>query len=345
MSFCRSALPSRSASNWTRFSQETSTSAEDSVSSPSAAPRRAPRPAVMVGLDAAVRAHRFGASGRLTHSHSESSFYGSNYYAALPGPGRYETNASTLDALKPLSKTRVSDWPRRYRNCRPLQGSQATASMSGVDSLLEVPSPAPGSYREPDSTFGPAVARRNYWNANFASKTARFPPTRRADDTITRHLGEREHRGFHRSPPPRHESATFPTSKAPISAVAAAAAPAPEPRPAARGPPVNVYALEGDPAELPLEQPSYLTGDGGVSFEEGGQYYARDDDGDPGPPRMTWVTPRRAPPPRSRRGEPREAAAVLLKHKGSAPSSRTTSARCGASRRSSCPAASSASRT
>ena len=186
------------------------------------APRRGerPAPAVMVGLDAAVRAHRFGASGRLTHSHSESSFYGSNYYAALPGPGRYETNASTLDALKPLSKTRVSDWPRRYRNCRPLQGSQATASMSGVDSLLEVPSPAPGSYRDPDSTFGPAVAQRNYWNANFASKTARFPPTRRADDTITRHLGEREHRGFHRSPPPRHQKrATCPTSKAPISAM------------------------------------------------------------------------------------------------------------------------------
>jgi len=172
----------------------------------------------MVGLDAAVRAHRFGASGRLTHSHSESSFYGSNYYAALPGPGRYETNASTLDALKPLSKTRVSDWPRRYRNCRPLQGSQATASMSGVDSLLEVPSPAPGSYRDPASTFGPAVAQRNYWNANFASKTARFPPTRRADDTITRHLGEREHRGFHRSLPGQDKRATFPTSKAHISA-------------------------------------------------------------------------------------------------------------------------------
>ena len=257
-----------------------------------------PAPAVMVGLDAAVRAHRFGASGRLTHSHSESSFYGSNYYAALPGPGRYETNASTLDALKPLSRTRVSDWPRRYRNCRPLQGSQATASMSGVDSLLEVPSPAPGSYNDPESTFGAAVARRNHWNANFASKTARFPPTRRADDTITRHLGEREHRGFHRSLPPRHRHRNLGQPPG--------------------GPPVNVYALEGDPAELPLEQPSYLTGDGGVSFEEGGQYYARDDDGDHGPPRMTWVTPRRAPPPFPLpASEPRaKTAAVLLKHKG-----------------------------
>ena len=88
----------------------------------------------MVGLDVEVRAHRFGASGRLTHSHSESSFYGTNYYVALPGPGRYETNSSTLHALAPLSRTRVSDWPRRYRNCRPLQGSQATASLSGVDS-------------------------------------------------------------------------------------------------------------------------------------------------------------------------------------------------------------------
>ncbi|KAH8061941.1 hypothetical protein JL722_3898 [Aureococcus anophagefferens] len=274
----------------------------------------------MVGLDAAVRAHRFGASGRLTHSHSESSFYGSNYYAALPGPGRYETNASTLDALKPLSKTRVSDD----------RGATATAGRSRVPGDGEHErrrlaaggaEPAPARAGPRLDAFGPP-SRRNYWNANFASKTARFPPTRRADDTITRHLGEREHRGFHRSPPPRHESATFPTSKAPISAVFHSSLP---PRHRHRnlgqppgGPPVNVYALEGDPAELPLEQPSYLTGDGGVSFEEGGRYYARDDDGDPGPPRMTWVTPRRAPLPFPLpASEPRaKTAAVLLKHKG-----------------------------
>ena len=86
-----------------------------------------------------------GRSGRLTHSHSDSSFYGATYYQNLPGAGTYSVNTSTLDALKPLSRTRVSDWPRRYRNCRPLQGAPAAASLGGVDKGIDTTSPAPGS--------------------------------------------------------------------------------------------------------------------------------------------------------------------------------------------------------
>ena len=275
----------------------------------------------MVGLDVEVRAHRFGASGRLTHSHSESSFYGTNYYVALPGPGRYETNSSTLHALAPLSRTRVSDWPRRYRNCRPLQGSQATASLSGVDSLLEVPSPAPGSYRDPDSTFKRALVGRNSWNSNFASKTARFPPTRKADDTITRGIGVREPRHFHRTLPPRHKPRD---SMGTMSGGGGGA------QSAVRPSSVNSYAIE-DPrtTDLPLEEPSFLTGEGGegaVSFQDSGiQFYEREDadfgpdttTGTPGgPPKLTWVQPRTSAPTIPAAAAPRaKTAAVALKHK------------------------------
>lgn len=229
-----------------------------------------------------VRAHKFGDSGRLTHSHSDTSFYGTRFYQQLPGPGRYDTNASTLDALKPLSKTRVSDWPRRYRNCRPLQGSQATASLSGVDSLLEVPSPAPGSYRDPDSTFKWSLTGRNYWSAGFASRTARFPPTRKADDTMTRYLGEREMRNFHRTLPPRPRQKEISLPLRPSS--------------------VNIYCLEKEETPLSLEQPSHLTADV-VSFGVVPLgYYEREDDNDDKitrgthPPMLNWVQPSRGSP-------------------------------------------------
>lgn len=234
----------------------------------------------MVCLETLVRAHKFGDTGRLTHSHSDTSFYGTRFYQQLPGPGRYDTNASTLRALEPLSKTRLSDWPRRYRNCRPLQGSQATASLSGVDSLLEVPSPAPGSYRDPDSTFNRSLIGHNYWSAGFASRSARFPPTRRADDTITRHLGEREMRSFHRTLPSRPRHTEISLLPHPSSA--------------------NIYCFEEIQTSPFLERPNYLTVDTVSSAPPG--YYEHEDNNDienasgTRPPMFKWAQPSRGCP-------------------------------------------------
>lgn len=252
-----------------------------------------------------MQAHKFSDSGRLTHSHSDTSFYGTRFYQQLPGPGRYDTNASTLDALDPLSKTRLSDWPRRYRNCRPLQGSQATASLSGVDSLLEVPSPAPGSYCDPDSTFKWSLIGRNHWSAGFASRTARFPPTRNAEDTITRHIGRREVRNFHRTLPPRQRQKEFSLPPRPSS--------------------VNIYCVGEEEVPPLLEQPSCLTGD--ISFGAGPRdYYKCEDDsvdkitGGKRPPVLNWVQPSGSSPKltqrfSSRRIPRRHSTVELLTHR------------------------------
>ena len=90
---------------------------------------------------------------------------------------------------------------------------------------------------------------------------------------------------------------------------------------------VNYYAIE-DPCttDLPLEQPSFLTGEGGegaVSFQDSGiQFYEREDaDFGPdtthgGPPKLTWVQPRKSAPTIPAADAPRaKTAAVALKHK------------------------------
>ena len=57
---------------------------------------------------------------------SASSFLGTNYHSkfTIPGPGMHEVSQSTME-LKNVSLTRSSDWSRRWRNCRPLQGHNA----------------------------------------------------------------------------------------------------------------------------------------------------------------------------------------------------------------------------
>ncbi|KAJ1459149.1 hypothetical protein M885DRAFT_595916 [Pelagophyceae sp. CCMP2097] len=125
--------------------------------------------------------------------------------AQLPGPGAYETNVSTVE-LRPVSATRASPWPRRWRNSLPMHGSAAAASLGGADRLYHDDGPAPGAYESPLSTFGAAAARRNHWESSYASRVPRFAPARDASATMNRSAGAKESRLFHRALPPRNES-------------------------------------------------------------------------------------------------------------------------------------------
>ena len=133
---------------------------------------------------------------------SASSFLGTNYHSkfTIPGPGMHEVSQSTME-LKHVSLTRPSDWSRRWRNCRPLIGSDATASLYGADKLLQEPGPDPGTYASPASTFADAKKMKNYCSSAFASQSSRFPPTKAADHTHYRHTGGHEQRAFNRTLP------------------------------------------------------------------------------------------------------------------------------------------------
>lgn len=149
-------------------------------------------------MDDTCLCYSFARVGRLTNSHSESSFLGRAYYEpdSSPAPGQYETAQSTLSAPI-ISKTRPSNWSRRSRNCRPMLGQQAALSLYGADTLAEDHSPCPGSYATPQGCF---TAPTSGWSAQFSSQTGRFPPTRRAVDTEDRPCPT-ERRRFHRPLP------------------------------------------------------------------------------------------------------------------------------------------------
>lgn len=88
--------------------------------------------------------------------------------APSPGPGYYESG-STLD-VRLVSLTRPSNFPRRWRNCAPLQGEQAMTSLHGADVLIQEPSPA--------STFTmssfQSASMKDLWTTEFASRTVRL---------------------------------------------------------------------------------------------------------------------------------------------------------------------------
>lgn len=153
------------------------------------------------------RSPGFPQSQRLSLA-SKSSFLGTNYHSKfqIPGPGMHDVNTSTIE-LRSVSATRSSDWARRWRNCRPLIGSDATASLYGADKLLQEPGPDPGTYKSPDSTFRCAIEKRNFCSSTFASQSSRFPPTKAADHTHARQTGAHDQRAFARTlPRPPHRA-------------------------------------------------------------------------------------------------------------------------------------------
>ena len=78
----------------------------------------------------------FGTGGR-GNNNNGNSFLGTRYFQKYPAPGRYETGRTTLNTL-PLSRSRTSDWTRRYRNTRSMEGTQAMLSLGGADRVGSV---------------------------------------------------------------------------------------------------------------------------------------------------------------------------------------------------------------
>ena len=110
----------------------------------------------------------FGTSVR-DNNNCGNSFIGTRYFQKYPAPGRYETGRTTLNTT-PLSRSRTSDWTRRYRNTRSMEGTQAMLSLGGADRVGEKVGPAPGSYEAPPDSFAKAMSRRNTWTAAFAGR-------------------------------------------------------------------------------------------------------------------------------------------------------------------------------
>ena len=78
----------------------------------------------------------FGTSVR-DNNNCGNSFIGTRYFQKYPAPGRYETGRTTLNTT-PLSRSRTSDWTRRYRNTRSMEGTQAMLSLGGADRVGSV---------------------------------------------------------------------------------------------------------------------------------------------------------------------------------------------------------------
>ena len=148
----------------------------------------------------------FGTGGR-GNNNNGNSFLGTRYFQKYPAPGRYETGRTTLNTL-PLSRSRTSDWTRRYRNTRSMEGTQAMLSLGGADRVGEKVGPAPGTYEAPPDSFAKAMSRRNTWTAAFAGRTSRLPPPRDALGTHVPRYGVREKRSARRTLPPRKKKWT-----------------------------------------------------------------------------------------------------------------------------------------
>ena len=148
----------------------------------------------------------FGTSVR-DNNNCGNSFIGTRYFQKYPAPGRYETGRTTLNTT-PLSRSRTSDWTRRYRNTRSMEGTQAMLSLGGADRVGEKVGPAPGSYEAPPGSFAKAMSRRNTWTAAFAGRTSRLPPPRDANGTYLPRYGVREKRSVRRTLPPRKKKWT-----------------------------------------------------------------------------------------------------------------------------------------
>jgi hypothetical protein len=148
----------------------------------------------------------FGTSVR-DNNNCGNSFIGTRYFQKYPAPGRYETGRTTLNTT-PLSRSRTSDWTRRYRNTRSMEGTQAMLSLGGADRVGEKVGPAPGTYEAPPDSFARAMSRRNTWTAAFAGRTSRLPPPRDANGTYLPRYGVREKRSVRRTLPPRKKKWT-----------------------------------------------------------------------------------------------------------------------------------------
>ena len=119
---------------------------------------------------------------------------------SYPGPGDYDA----VETIRAVSLTRVSDWSRRYRNCKPMHGTEAALSLYGADRLDLDPAPGPGRYGVPVSEFDRATKQKGFLSADYASITERFPPTRDADATTERRVGLKENRRTLRKMPRSH---------------------------------------------------------------------------------------------------------------------------------------------
>ena len=134
---------------------------------------------------------------------SASSFLGTNYHAKFqpPGPGSYSGTAKSTIICEHTSLTRHSDFPRRSRNCKAMQGPEATASLCGADQLLQEPGPDPGTYESPASIFREACSKKAYCTSQFASQSSRFPNERHAHATDHGFNGKPEGRTYARALP------------------------------------------------------------------------------------------------------------------------------------------------